>query len=212
LIDSLFNPNIPSKEIAMPTLHFPLTDNWNLYCEEGAPSQSAFMTAHGSYENSDGFTKLPSPSNLYFYTFHTDPMYSVEIFQLIDYKDRLKFGDKEEIINCKPKEPTSILRKGYPCWNYHFSAWDTNATQNFLERWGKNPASDLLMLEAPSGGYFSNTPRSTLDGLFEALSNFGLAYETIHFCSCRSVEGKGGIRAKHDSTKPLYESANPYWR
>jgi hypothetical protein len=194
----------------MPILHFPIGNNWNYYCEEGAPSTSAFMTAHGSYERSDGFTKLPSPSDLYFYTFHTDMMYTVEIFQLIDYQARVNF--KGEPIDCKPKEPTSILRKGYPCWNYHFSAWDTNATQNFLNIWGKNPASDLLMLEARSSGHFSNTPRSTLNGLFKALSNAGLAYETIHFCSCRSVEGKKGIRDKPDSTKSLYESANPYWR
>lgn len=194
------------------TLDFPIGYNWNYYYEANTQSKSAFAIAHGSYERSDGVTKLPSPSNLHFYTFHTDPMYTVEIFQLIDYQDRIKYGDKEEIINCKPKEATSILGKGYPCWNYHFSAFDTNATQNFLNRWGKNRESDLLMLTAASSGLFSDTPRSTLNGLFKALINAGLAYETIHFCSCRSVEGKKGIRDKPDSTKSMYESANPYWR
>jgi hypothetical protein len=176
----------------------------------GSTHTGAYIVCHGSYENF-GFTSAPSPAMVHFYVFHADPLYTVEIHQILHYRDRIRFPDGEVGRDLPKKQATSILGKGSMCWNYWLSAWNENQTAIFVKEWGSargNENTDLIMLPAGVGGWISDAPNAYLNDLFEALK--GSAYEKLFFCCCRSVKGSQ-IRQEPPSTKPLYKKATPYW-
>jgi hypothetical protein len=201
-----FHINAPGT--IMPKLKQTLRNNWERYYVQGNPGDKAFVVAHGSFDDSYGFTQRPAPGMLFFYTFHTDPMYTVEIEQVINYQRRVRFDN--EIVDCAVKSPTSIMGKGGSCWNYWLSAWDANETTNLVRLWAEAPTGDLLMLKPGKSTLFSSAPNSYLDDLFEALDAAQLTYDSIHFCACRSVKGMSK-RVEPKSSRELYKSRTPYW-
>jgi len=190
-----------------------LGSNWTRHYKNGSAKNSAYLVSHGSYQDSYGFTELPSPSNIHFYTFHTHSMYTVEIFQVLNYKDRVKFGDN--VVNCKRKIATSIMGAGSKCWNYYLSAWDKTKYNEMVKNWsnGGNDNEDLLIMEAGPGGvteFIMGGNNCKLNDLFTVLKANNLTYPTIQFLCCRSDE-TATQRPEPPSTAPLYQSSNPYW-
>jgi hypothetical protein len=185
-----------------------LSDVWRRYHNDAAKAKVAYLVCHGSYDDA-GFTSTCSPAQIHFYVMHTDAMYTVEIFQVINYHNRVLLGT--EVLDAAPKAATSILGAGSPCWNYWLSAWSPTDTTEFVKNWTEGGAAgDLLMLKAGTSGFFTDAPNSRMEALFQLIGAKGLSYDVIHFCCCRSVKGER-IRAEVKTTKPLYQDSNPYW-
>ncbi len=156
-------------------------DNWVLHKNNARGiAKQAFVVTHGSHDDSS-FTTVPAPAALYFYVMHGHIMYNIEINQLLNFQNRIRFGRR--IVVCAPKDPISILGKGGLCWDYELSPWKPQDMEEYIQLWHKRRNShtaDLLRLNC-------NGPSSTLNSLFAILTEHGFEYEDLYLCFCRSV-------------------------